>query len=331
MFDKILREGILAGNWPAGYVTVPILACRALIKRLTQALQPDIDMLRSMTAYGRHETEAETGKLVWELRSVNHRYLELALRLPEQFRSLEPSVREYLGKQLKRGKVDVMLRFTPAAKQEVDLSLNRDLAERLLAEAESLAQSTKSKVAVDAMSILSWPGVLQERQDENKRQQTEVMQALQLALQDYIDAREREGSKIEDMLQARCSNITTIVREVRELRPAVVQRLQKRMRQRFADLDIEADPARLEQEMVLQAQKLDVVEELDRLDAHLAEMQSIFKRDEPVGRRLDFLIQEFNREANTLGSKSADSDTTRHTVELKVLIEQMREQVQNLE
>lgn len=288
-------------------------------------------MLRSMTAYGRHEAQSETGKLVWELRSVNHRYLELALRLPEQFRALEPSIREYLGKQLKRGKVDVMLRFTPVARREVDLSINRELADRLLAEAESLAQNATHSVAVDALSILSWPGVVQERQDEDKRQHAEVMQALELALQDYVGAREREGNKIEDMLQTRCTTIAAIVAEVRELRPAVVKRLQDRLRQRLVDLEIETEPARLEQEMVLQAQKLDVVEELDRLDAHLAEMQSIFKRDEPVGRRLDFLLQEFNREANTLGSKSADNDTTRHTVELKVLIEQMREQVQNLE
>ncbi len=288
-------------------------------------------MLRSMTAYGRHETETETGKLVWELRSVNHRYLELGLRLPEQFRALEPTVREFLGKQLKRGKVDVTLRFSPAERHDVNLSINRELANRLLAEAESLTRNAASSVAVDAMSILSWPGVVQERQQEDKRQQESAMEALQLALQDYIAAREREGRKIEDMLQKRCATITAIVAEVRELRPAVVERLQERLRQRLADVEIDADPARLEQELVLQAQKLDVVEELDRLDAHLAEMQSIFNRDEPVGRRLDFLIQEFNREANTLGSKSADSDTTRHTVELKVLIEQMREQVQNLE
>lgn len=290
-------------------------------------------MLRSMTAYGRHEVEIEAGKLVWELRSVNHRYLELALRLPEQFRVLEPGVREFLGKQLKRGKVDVMLRFTPAAIQQQQLQVNHTLASQLLAEAEKLAAQGQNTSSIDTVSILAWPGVIQDNQQssEDKHLQAHAMRALELALQDYVAARQREGEKIEQMLSQRCETISTIVKDVRSLRPAVVQRLQDRLRQRLADLDIAADPARLEQEMVLQAQKLDVVEELDRLDAHLAEMQAIFKREEPVGRRLDFLIQEFNREANTLASKSADSDTTKHSVELKVLIEQMREQVQNLE
>ncbi len=290
-------------------------------------------MLRSMTAYGRHEVEIEAGKLIWELRSVNHRYLELALRLPEQFRVLEPGVREFLGKQLKRGKVDVIFRFSPAIAQQTKLQVNRSLATQLQAEAEKLAAEGQNTTAIDAMSILAWPGVIEDRQQmgEDKHLQAHAMQALELALQDYVEARQREGEKIEQMLSQRCQSIAAIVADVRTLRPTVVQRLQDRLRQRLADLDVAAEPARLEQEMVLQAQKLDVVEELDRLDAHLGEMQSIFQRDEPVGRRLDFLIQEFNREANTLASKSADSDTTKHSVELKVLIEQMREQVQNLE
>lgn len=290
-------------------------------------------MLRSMTAYGRHEVEIEAGKLVWELRSVNHRYLELALRLPEQFRALEPGIREFLGKQLKRGKVDVMFRFTPAGAQQAKLQVNRSLASQLLAEAEKLAAEGQNTAAIDTVSLLAWPGVIQDNQQsgEDKDLQAHAMQALELALQDYVGARQREGEKIERMLSQRCELISAIVVDVRALRPAVVKRLQDRLRLRLADLEVAADPARLEQEMVLQAQKLDVVEELDRLDAHLAEMQSIFKRDEPVGRRLDFLIQEFNREANTLASKSADTDTTKHSVELKVLIEQMREQVQNLE
>lgn len=290
-------------------------------------------MLRSMTAYGRHEVEIEAGKLVWELRSVNHRYLELALRLPEQFRALEPGIREFLGKQLKRGKVDVMFRFTPAGAQQAKLQVNRSLASQLLAEAEKLAAEGQNTAAIDTVSLLAWPGVIQDNQQsgEDKGLQAHAMQALELALQDYVGARQREGEKIERMLSQRCELISAIVVDVRALRPAVVKRLQDRLRLRLADLEVAADPARLEQEMVLQAQKLDVVEELDRLDAHLAEMQSIFKRDEPVGRRLDFLIQEFNREANTLASKSADTDTTKHSVELKVLIEQMREQVQNLE
>jgi len=264
-------------------------------------------MLRSMTAYGRHELESGSGTLVWEIRSVNHRYLELGFRLPERLRSIEPKARELLGKRLKRGKVEAILRFTPSSTEEVELSVNRPLADALASEASRLAAGLDETLQASALD------------------------ALQKSLEDYLDARGREGSKIETMLRERCDAIESIVVQLRKIRPAVIEKQQVKLRQRMEELAIDADAGRLEMELVLQAQKLDIDEELDRLDAHLGELRAILERKEPVGRRLDFLIQEFNREANTVGSKAADSDSTNCTVELKVLIEQMREQVQNIE
>lgn len=288
-------------------------------------------MLRSMTAYGRHELETEAGTLVWELRSVNHRYLELGFRLPERLRSIEPAARELLGKRLKRGKVDASLRFTPSSSHDVELSVNRPLANALVTEATQLATTIGQSASVDTLRILSWPGVVSEKQGVDDALHASALEGLKKSLEDYLGMREREGTKIEGMLRERCDAIEAIVVQLREIRPAVVERQQAKLRQRISDQGIEADAGRLEMELVLQAQKLDVDEELDRLGAHIGELRAILERNEPVGRRLDFLIQEFNREANTLGSKAADSDSTNCTVELKVLIEQMREQVQNLE
>jgi len=294
-------------------------------------------MLRSMTAYGRHELESGSGTLVWEIRSVNHRYLELGFRLPERLRSIEPKARELLGKRLKRGKVEAILRFTPSSTEEVELSVNRPLADALASEASRLAAGIGDAAGasvsanVDTLRILSWPGVVAEKQGLDETLQASALDALQKSLEDYLDARGREGSKIETMLRERCDAIESIVVQLRKIRPAVIEKQQVKLRQRMEELAIDADAGRLEMELVLQAQKLDIDEELDRLDAHLGELRAILERKEPVGRRLDFLIQEFNREANTVGSKAADSDSTNCTVELKVLIEQMREQVQNIE
>lgn len=284
-----------------------------------------------MTAYGRHQSNSEVGEIVWEIRSVNHRYLELSLRLPEPLRSIEPLVRSKLTERLGRGKIDASLRYVATESGKAALAVNHDLARSIIVEAEAVGAEVKNAAAIDPLAILAWSGVVSEEKIEHTQLQEQAMNCLDQALDDYMAARGREGEKLVDMLSARCQSISEIVARLRTHRPSVVKQLQDKLRNRISELKIEVDQHRLEQELVFHAQKLDVSEELDRLDAHVGEMGNIFKRDEPVGRRLDFLMQEFNREANTLGSKSGDSETTALVVDLKVLIEQMREQVQNLE
>lgn len=288
-------------------------------------------MLRSMTAYGRKSAQNEFGEMTWEMRSVNHRYLELSFKLPDEFRTLEPLAREKISALLKRGKVDVFMRLQAPADLDGGINIDDKLALDVLKAAERLKQASSHCGDIDPLRILAWPGVVAKMPRDAKQLEVHAMRLLEETLDDYIGAREREGEKTRVMLIERCDQIETIVADVRKLRPAVVARLNEKLRAKLDQLNLDLDPGRLEQELVFAAQKLDVDEELDRLDAHIDEMRKIFKRNEPVGRRLDFLIQEFNREANTLGAKSADSDTTGFSVELKVLIEQMREQVQNLE
>ncbi len=289
-------------------------------------------MLRSMTAYGRKEVSGQWGVLTWELRSVNHRYLDISLRLPEELRTIEPEVREKISQHLKRGKMEAMLRFRGAENVTTEIQVRHDLAHKIAAACRDIVnEDMRNHALVNPMDILRWPGVVGQDEVDYKPVQIAAINSLNDALSDYIASREREGEKITDMLTRRCEGILEIVKKVRELRPGVLNNLREKWTMRLADIDVQADPARLEQELVFAAQKLDIEEELDRLDAHVTELYNVLKRNEPVGRRLDFLIQEFNREANTLSSKSADIDTTGLSVDLKVLIEQMREQVQNLE
>ncbi len=289
-------------------------------------------MLRSMTAYGRKEANSEWGVLTWEIRSVNHRYLDISLRLPEEIRAIEPDVRELISGRLKRGKMEVSLRLKGSDKITGEIQIRHDLAVQVINACRDIVQSDmRNHALVDPMDILRWPGVVGQDEVDYQPLQTAALELLAETLDDYIASREREGEKIAEMLERRCGEIGDIVQKVRELRPQVLQRLREKWLNRLAEIDVQVDPARLEQELVFAAQKLDVDEELDRLDAHVSELHNILKRDEPVGRRLDFLIQEFNREANTLGSKASDSETTAISVDLKVLIEQMREQVQNVE
>lgn len=287
--------------------------------------------MRSMTAYGRTESILSSGVLSCEIRSVNHRYLELGLRLPEELRALEPRLREAVSRRLKRGKVDVAMRYQSAASDQQGLTLDHELARQVLEAANSLSGMGAQLSAVDPLKVLNWPGVVSTPAIDVDALRADALEVLSSALDDFVAAREREGEKTRAMLVERVDAIESIVTSVREIRPAVKARLKDKLLSRLSELDLPVDQSRLEQELVFAAQKLDVDEELDRLGAHVSEIRSIFKRREPVGRRLDFLIQEFNREANTLGSKSADSDTTGFSVELKVLIEQMREQVQNIE
>ncbi len=285
----------------------------------------------SMTAFARSEQLTEWGTLSWELRSVNHRYLELSLRLPEALRVLEPKVRERLSARLDRGKLDCTLKFHGGEQAVTTVSLNRPLAERLIAVAEELRSLAPAPAPVPLAEIFRWPGVVSEPEPQTQPLLAEALAGLETALDDLIATRQREGRRIQHLIERRCATMADIVAQVRQRRPEVLTCQREKLLSRLADLNVDADPGRLEQELALAVQRLDVDEELDRLDAHINEIQSVLQRREPVGRRLDFLMQELNREANTLSSKSADADTTRAAVDLKVLIEQMREQVQNIE
>jgi uncharacterized protein (TIGR00255 family) len=288
-------------------------------------------MLRSMTAFARRESQNEWGAMTWELRSFNHRYLEISPRLPEVFRALEPVIREQIGKYLSRGKIECNLRYQPGPEAAHTLSLNRPLAGRLLEIANELEQMMGQGTGLRTVDILRWPNVVSEPEPDLEPVKKVLLNTLDEALSELVATREREGERISAMIRQRCDAMTGHVQQVRLRRPEVVSRLREKLLARLNELPQDADPGRLEQEMVIVAQRLDVAEELDRLDAHLTEIQQVLQRKEPVGRRLDFLMQELNREANTLASKSSDAATTRASVDLKVLIEQMREQIQNIE
>jgi uncharacterized protein (TIGR00255 family) len=286
-----------------------------------------------MTGFSRTERDAPWGSLAWELRSVNHRYLETGLRLPEELRALEPRFRQQIAARLKRGKVDCTLRVAWEAAGDRELALDLDLAERV-AEAAAKIRGRVGELALPAtIDLLRWPGVVREQERDMEPVAELAALALAQALDELDAARKREGERLAAALADRCQAIASLVAEVQEALPAIRAGLRTRLLERLAGLDLETDPQRLEQELAIQLGKMDVDEELDRLASHIAEVRRILAAgdDEANGRRLDFLMQEFNREANTLGSKSVDSQTTRIAVELKVLIEQMREQVQNIE
>jgi uncharacterized protein (TIGR00255 family) len=284
-----------------------------------------------MTAFARQEQQTEQGDLIWEIRSVNHRYLELSLRLDERFRSLEMPIRKLFAEKLARGKVDAVLRYKVPEAQSSNLDIDQSLAQSIVAQSEIVAGFATQAAPIDPIRILQWPGVLKAESLDQVALNASVMSSLLLAINELISTRETEGAALQKMIEQRCTDIDAIAKLTRQRMPEILAHHQQRMEERVAELQVNLDSERLEQEMVLLAQKSDVAEELDRLESHVVEVQSVLQRDEPVGRRLDFLMQELNREANTLGSKSINSETTNHSVELKVLIEQMREQIQNIE
>ena len=287
-------------------------------------------MLRSMTAFASAEADTGHGSLAIELRSVNHRYLELALRLPEELRALETAMRERVAAKLARGKVDLGLRWKPTAASAAAIAVDEDLVARLADTAQMLAAKFP-QLNVDFASLLGWPGVLRDQGTDQESLRQSALALLDAALDEMVAARAREGERLGGFLRERLDGIERIVAEVRAHVPEVRAAMRARFDTRLAELKQPLEPGRVEQEVVLQVQRIDVDEELDRLSAHIGEARRVFGLKEAVGRRLDFLMQEFNREANTLGSKAADPRTTNAAVELKVLIEQMREQVQNLE
>ena len=288
-------------------------------------------MARSMTGFARREARGDFGVLVWEVRSVNHRYLDMGLRLPEELRALESECREHIAAQVKRGKLDGQLRFEPAAGSRASLQVDEDRARAVgnaLAQVAGLIGATGS---ISPAEVLRWPGVVQEPPLDVDSVGQAAMKLLDQTLADLLAARGREGERTATMLKDRAAEITRIVGELKKKQGAMLDALRDKLRLRVEELKVTVEPQRLEQELVMLAQRLDVAEELDRLGSHLKEFGDTLKSGDAVGRRLDFLMQEFNREANTLGSKSQDAVITQQVVDLKVLIEQMREQVQNLE
>jgi len=288
-----------------------------------------------MTAFARIEESNDAGSITWELRSVNHRYLEPGIKLPEDFRQLEPEIRKLLPKYLNRGKVDIGLRYKLAEQQQGKIGVNEQMLQNLREVEQQVLSIVHEGSKLSVSDILSWPGVIVDIERDFASLGELALAGLEKALEQLLQGRETEGGAIDEMIRGRCQQITAIVAELREHRPQMVAAMREKWEAALDDkLKQWRDSAsenRLEQELVMLAQKLDVAEELDRLDTHVEEVLKVLERDEPVGRRLDFLMQELNREANTLGSKSQDSQTTQRAVDLKVLIEQMREQVQNVE
>jgi len=288
-------------------------------------------MLKSMTAFARSEHESEFGTLTWELRTVNHRYLEPHLKLPDLFREIEPKLRGLMRDYLSRGKLDCMLKWQPSAKRKDSLKLNLEALESLNGAAQTVSSVFDNVAPIDVLSVLQWPGVIDSDSTDRKQLCQNAVDSFESCLKILLENRQREGAQLEPLFADRLVAIEGIVKEVRGWLPEILNKQHNMIRKRFEDASIELEADRLAQEMVLLAQKTDVAEELDRLDAHIFEVRCVLKKKEPVGRRLDFLMQELNREANTLSSKSIVTDTTKAAVELKVLIEQMREQVQNVE
>lgn len=286
-------------------------------------------MIRSMTAYANAEENVAQGLLACEMRAVNHRFLEIGVRLPDELRALEPALRERISARISRGKLDVTLRYRPPT-SAADLLLNDRATEQLSTLAVELRQRFP-ELATDFATLLGWPGLLVKPELDQAGLAQAALALLERTLDEFIAGRQREGDKLAAAITERVDDIARIVREVRVMLPEIRAALRAKLETRLAEWKQSAEPGRLEQELVLQLSRMDVDEELDRLDAHLGEARRVLALAEPVGRRLDFLMQEFNREANTLGSKSVDARTTRAAVDLKVLIEQMREQVQNIE
>lgn len=288
-------------------------------------------MIRSMTAFARYQGRDEFGELTWEVRSVNHRYLETVVRLPEELRAIEPAVRDRVNARLGRGKVECNLRFRPAPGVTGQIRINEVLVKQLVEASRELLQYLHSSSLPTVTDLMRWPGVLETEEADYTPVQQAALAALDKALDELVETREREGARLAELIRQRLAALREQVQKARERMPQVIAAVRERLRTRLEELAGELDKDRLEQEMALLAQRLDVDEEMDRLATHIDEVERVLQSDEPVGRRLDFLMQELNREANTLGSKSADSETTAISVEMKVLIEQMREQVQNIE
>ena len=287
-------------------------------------------MIYSMTAFARLEVKKDWGDAVWEIRSVNQRYLENFFRLPEQFRGLENTLREKLRQSLTRGKIECSLRIETKKQTNAELNLNKELANQVIQSLQWI-KTQAGEGEINLTDVLRYPGVVEAQEQDLDAISQDLLTALDDLLTDFIAMRGREGEKLNDIIQQRLDAIAVEADKVRSQMPTVLQWQRERLLQRFEDAQVNLDPQRVEQEMILLAQRVDVAEELDRLQMHVKETTNILKKGGAVGRKLDFMMQELNRESNTLASKSINADITASAVELKVLIEQMREQIQNLE
>ena len=288
-------------------------------------------MAQSMTAFARQELAKDWGALTLELRSVNHRYLDLSLRMPDEFRSLEPKIREKIAAKITRGKVDVSLRFSRNEAGAGEIILDKELVQRVAEASREIDHILYNAGAISSLEILRWPGVIKTPELDTEELSASLYALLDLTLNDMLEARQREGDKLATLINQRCQGMLEVVEGVKKRLPEVMQTWREKLINRMKEASVEVDENRLEQELVILAQKTDVDEEMDRLATHITEVERVLKDKKPIGRRLDFLMQELNREANTLGSKSAAISSTNASVELKVLIEQMREQIQNIE
>jgi uncharacterized protein (TIGR00255 family) len=287
-------------------------------------------MIASMTGFARREISGSWGTLVCELRSVNHRFLEAGFRLPDELRSAEGELRQQLAREVRRGKVDCTITYRRAQVSEAGLEVDAQALERLLARLKDIGRSFPAQ-SVNLVDVLRWPGVLKEDTSAGEELLVAAKALFGSTLEDMVAARAREGQRLQEILELRCTSLEEQVRQVRERLPEVQVKLRARLDERVKELTANVDQERLEQELAILLQRLDVDEELERLAGHIQEIRRVLAANEPAGRRLDFLMQELNREANTLSSKSQDLDTTRSAVDMKVVIEQMREQVQNAE
>lgn len=288
-------------------------------------------MARSMTAFARLEKLGTWGRMAWELRSVNHRHVEIGVRLPEDLRAMEGEVRNRITARINRGKIDCALRLDATASDDYQIRINEGFARQIINAAQAISAFMPQAAPLNPLDVLRWPGVMESGEIDFSALSAAALEQLDGALDQLIETRDREGEKMQGMVLQRCTAMAAITLEMRTRVPAIIEVIRARHAQRIQELAGTLDPVRVEQECALLIQRLDVAEELDRLDTHLAEVQRVMRQREPIGRRLDFLMQELNREANTLGSKSAHVDTSSASVELKVLIEQIREQIQNIE
>ena len=288
-------------------------------------------MIQSMTAFARESVNVDQATVTVELRTVNHRYLDLSFKLPEQLRALEPRLRSIAGDSLGRGKVECLVRVQTQGTENAVLQVDSDKLEAVLAAAADIQTRLEEHTPIDPLQVLQFPGISRIPEVSEEALQTEALKLFKKALKSLKAARKREGDKLADMVLERLKLVEKEVNATRKILPQLMTQQRDRLVSRIADLGVEADQGRLEQEIVFMAQKADVDEELDRLEAHVTEVRHALDKGGPCGRRLDFLMQELNREANTLSSKSVSSTTTQNAVELKVLIEQMREQIQNIE
>ena len=288
-------------------------------------------MIHSMTAYGRTEDKKNDNSIACEIRTINHRYLEISIRMPEELRSLEQKIRENISQKLKRGKIDCNIRIDKNTSKNGPLLINQNVLKKVIDAAENTSINLSNPSALSALDLIQWPGVLEKDSLEPTKINKSILKLLAQTLDVVIDTRKREGEKIKKMLTQRCSKIKKIVSNTQKKMPMIQKKLREKLKQRAKELVNELDNDRLEQELLFISQKMDIAEEIDRLLAHTEEVERVLDQSGPIGRRLDFLMQELNRESNTLGSKSNHLHTSNASVELKVLIEQMREQIQNIE